>query len=153
MAAVGFPLLGDVLYGTDDYSRVEAPRRRGEEKGKGQEDDGGGATTAATTTTTKSPPPPPLPLDRPIALHAARLASSGKHALQVFGEDPAVFDAGPPWWRAGLGEGDERDLQRALDLRAELLLSEAAAAAAAREEKEEGEDSSSSEEEESALVA
>ena len=158
MAAVGFPLLGDVLYGTDDYSRVEPPGGMG--KGKGEGDDGGeeeeeeegekrgGDATAATTTTR----PPPLPLDRPIALHAARLASSGKHALKVFGEDPAVFDAGPPWWRAGLGEEDERDLEAALALRAELEAAAAAAAARAREGEEAGE-SSSSEGEESVLVA
>lgn len=145
MAAVGFPLLGDVLYGTDDYSRVEAPGREGEGNGEGEGKGEGGATTAKATATPS--PPPPLPLDRPVALHAARLAASGDHALRVFGQDPAVFDAGPPWWRKGLGQEDERDLEGALELRAEL---EAAARARAREEKEEGE---SSEGEESVLVA
>ena len=57
-----------------------------------------------------------LPLDRPIALHAARLAAAGRHASRVFGEDPAVFDAGAPWWRAGRGKEDEEDLDRALEL-------------------------------------
>lgn len=133
MAAVGFPLLGDVLYGTDDYSRVEAPGREGEE-GKGEGEEGEREEKAPPA------PPPPLPLDRPIALHAARLAASGDHALRVFGEDLAVFDAGPPWWRKGLGQEDERDLQRALELRAELEAA-ARAAARAREEKEDGESS------------
>ena len=87
-----------------------------------------------------------MPLDRPIALHAARLASSGRHALRVFGRDPAIFDAGAPWWRAGLGEEDERDLERALELRAEVE-----AAAAAKEREGEGKEESS--DEDTVLVA
>jgi len=162
MAKVGFPLLGDVLYGTGDYSRVENPSLREERSGRPDErerewrsNDGGavGEEKVEGGEDDRKIPPPPLPLDRPIALHAARLASSGRHALRVFGRDPAVFDAGPPWWRAGLGEADDgRDLERALELRSEAE----AEAAAAKEERGEAESSSSSSgegEEVSVLVA
>lgn len=145
MAAAGFPLLGDVLYGTADYSRVEAPRKREADREAEEEEDGKEGTESE-----ENPPPPPLPLDRPIALHATRLASSGRHALDVFGMDPAVFDAGAPWWRSGLGVEDERDLERALELRAEV---EEAASAGARGGEESGNDDEGEEEETSALVA
>jgi len=144
MAAVGFPLLGDVLYGTDDYSRVEAPGKINNDV-EWRSNDRGGANEVKTKT------PPPLPLDQPIALHAARLASAGPHALKVFGRDPAVFDAGAPWWRAGLGLEDERDLDRAWGGAA--ALEEEATARRKRSEGGEGEGEEESGGEEIALVA
>ena len=137
MATFGFPLLGDVLYGTGDYSRVENPNSHEERRRKKEWRSNNGGVVVAVEGEAKDKKeknPPPLPLDRPIALHAARLASSGRHALKVFGRDPAVFDAGAPWWRAGLGEEDERDLEKALKLRAEMEAEAEAAAARGGEE-------------------
>jgi len=114
MAKVGFPLLGDVLYGTEEFSKIEAPAKKQKKEAEGAEaEEKEGAKR------------PPLPLDRPIALHAARLAATGESgaAATVFGRTDgqhAIFDAGAPWWRADAGEEDERELERALQLRVEL---------------------------------